>query len=96
MCYFEWDISKAIFDYVKFNFSYIFIEFKERSSAEEAVRQRNNHKLDKNHTFLCNIFTDFEKYNNVPEEFTAPEPQPYKVRINIIIYFQSYSFCSLL
>ncbi|KAK8406995.1 hypothetical protein O3P69_007502 [Scylla paramamosain] len=58
---------------------YIFLEFKDRAAAEEAVRQRNNYKLDKQHTFLCNLFTDFEKYDNIPEEFVAPVPEPYKI-----------------
>lgn len=58
---------------------YIFLEFKDRAAAEEAVRQRNNYKLDKQHTFLCNVFTDFDKYEGIPEEFVAPTPQPYKV-----------------
>ncbi|KAK8373118.1 hypothetical protein O3P69_012462 [Scylla paramamosain] len=57
---------------------YIFVEFKDRAAAEEAVRQRNNYKLDKQHTFLCNLFTDFEKYDNIPEEFVTPVPEPYK------------------
>ncbi|XP_063853306.1 T-complex protein 1 subunit alpha-like isoform X1 [Scylla paramamosain] len=58
---------------------YICLEFKDRAAAEEAVRQRNNYKLDKQHTFLCNLFTDFEKYDNIHEEFVAPVPEPYKI-----------------
>ncbi|KAK8400631.1 hypothetical protein O3P69_002441 [Scylla paramamosain] len=63
---------------------YIFLEFKDRAAAEEAVRQRNNYKLDKQHTFLCNLFTDFEKYDNIPEEFVAPVPEPYKAKQQLL------------
>lgn len=65
---------------------YIFLEFKDRQSAEEAVRQRNNYKLDKQHTFHCNMFTDFEKYDNIPEEFVPPPAQPYKDLGNLHYY----------
>lgn len=64
---------------INFYLRYIFLEFKDRSSADEAVRQRNNYKLDKQHTFQCNLFTDFDKYDNIPEEFVPPPAQPYKV-----------------
>ncbi|XP_063595506.1 eukaryotic translation initiation factor 3 subunit B-like isoform X1 [Penaeus indicus] len=65
---------------------YIFLEFKDRSSADEAVRQRNNYKLDKQHTFQCNLFTDFDKYDNIPEEFVPPPAQPYKDLGNMHYY----------
>ncbi|KAK8730659.1 hypothetical protein OTU49_007860, partial [Cherax quadricarinatus] len=65
---------------------YIFLEFKDRAAADEAVRQRNNYKLDKQHTFLCNLFTDFDKYEDIPEEFVAPVPQPYKDMGNMSYY----------
>ncbi|KAK7081817.1 translation initiation factor eIF-3b like protein [Halocaridina rubra] len=65
---------------------YIFLEFKDRASAEEAVKQRNNHKLDKQHMFLCNLFTDFDKYENITEDFVPPAPQPYKDHGNLHYY----------
>merc|ERR1711962_1728074 len=65
---------------------YIFLEFSNRSNAEEACRQRNNYKLDKMHTFTCSLFTDFEKYADIPEEFVAPVAQPYKDLGNMHYY----------
>jgi len=38
----------------------------------------HNHKLDKQHTFLVNLLTDMNKYENLPEEWEAPKPTPYK------------------
>lgn len=41
--------------------SYIFIEYEKHESALEAVTQANNYKLDKQHTFLINLFSDYKK-----------------------------------
>lgn len=41
---------------------YAFMEYKHASEAEDAVKKLNNHRLDKNHTFAVNLFTDFQKY----------------------------------
>ena len=74
------DCEKCVIFLYYYIFRYIFLEFKDRASAEEAVKQRDNYKLDKQHTFECNIFTDFDKYEDITDEFVAPTPQPYKVR----------------
>ncbi|XP_073997164.1 eukaryotic translation initiation factor 3 subunit b [Rhodnius prolixus] len=57
---------------------YIFIEYSRPQSAIDAVNATNNYKLDKNHTFLVNLFTDFKKYEEIPDEWLPPDPQPYK------------------
>lgn len=49
--------SKLLF----FSISYIFIEYEKHESALEAVTQANNYKLDKQHTFLINLFSDYKK-----------------------------------
>ncbi|KAF2359212.1 Eukaryotic translation initiation factor 3 subunit B [Trinorchestia longiramus] len=65
---------------------FVFLEMKDRASAEEAVRQRNNYKLDKSHTLSCNLLTDVDKYTNVPENFETPAPQPYQDMGNVHYY----------
>lgn len=40
---------------------YCFLEYKNSENAEEAVKAMNNHRLDRNHTFAVNLFTDFQK-----------------------------------
>lgn len=57
---------------------YIFLEYSSPVSAVEAVKMTNNYKLDKQHTFLVNLFSDFSKYENIPEKWEEPQPQPYK------------------
>ncbi len=57
---------------------YCFLEYKNSTNAEEAVKMFNGHRLDRNHTFLVNMFTDFQKYSNIPDEWEPPTPQPYE------------------
>lgn len=57
---------------------YIFIEYSSPVHALEAVKMTNNYKLDKQHTFLVNLFTDFSKYESIPDKWEPPEPQPYE------------------
>jgi len=56
---------------------YIFLEFATPENAESAVAMMNNYKLDKQHTFLVNLFSDFEKFENISEEWEEPSPQEY-------------------
>ncbi len=37
------------------------------------MKQLNNHKLDKQHTLLVNLFTDFEKFESLSKEFEEPK-----------------------
>ena len=42
--------------------SYIFLEYAAPTQALEAVKNADGYKLDKQHTFRVNLFTDFDKY----------------------------------
>lgn len=55
---------------------YIFLEFANSTSAEQAVLSMNNYKLDRSHTFLVNLFSDFEKFENISEDWEEPVPRP--------------------
>lgn len=63
-----------------FTKGYCFLEYKNPLNAEEAVKAYGNHRLDKNHTFMVNLFTDFQKYENIPAVWEAPTPQPYEAQ----------------
>ncbi|KAL1494447.1 hypothetical protein ABEB36_010045 [Hypothenemus hampei] len=56
---------------------YIFLEYSDPSHALEAVNLTNNFKLDKHHTFQVNLFTDFAKFDDIPEKWEPPQPRPY-------------------
>jgi len=56
---------------------YCFLEFPSHGDAVEAVKTTQNYKLDKSHTFLVNLFSDFEKYENIPEEWEPPVEEPF-------------------
>nr|CAG4640661.1 EOG090X01UY [Eulimnadia texana] len=57
---------------------YLFLEYSNPAEAAEAVKNTNGYKMDKNHTFTVNLFTDFAKYENTPDKWEVPEPQPFK------------------
>ena len=56
---------------------YIFLEFSKHADAIEAIKNTNNYKLDKNHTFSVNLFSDFEKFENIADEWEPPKEEPY-------------------
>uniref|UniRef100_A0A3B4GC99 Eukaryotic translation initiation factor 3 subunit B n=1 Tax=Pundamilia nyererei TaxID=303518 RepID=A0A3B4GC99_9CICH len=57
---------------------YIFLEYASPTQALEAVKNADGYKLDKQHTFRVNLFTDFDKYMNISDEWEAPAKQPFK------------------
>lgn len=65
---------------------YCFLEYKNAENAEEAVKTLNNHRLDRKFTFSVNLFTDFQKYEHTPENWTPPTPQPYKVQNDLYTF----------
>ncbi|XP_018573654.1 eukaryotic translation initiation factor 3 subunit B [Anoplophora glabripennis] len=65
---------------------YIFIEYSSPVHASQAVALSNNFKLDKQHTFLVNLFTDFAKYEQIPNKWDPPEPQPYQGQADLHYY----------
>merc|ERR1719369_59377 len=62
---------------------YIFLEFNNHQNAVEAVKVTNNYKLDKTHTFAVNLFSDLEKYENIPTEWEPPQVKEYKDQGNL-------------
>jgi len=72
---------------------YVFIEYQSASGAAEAVKGANGYKLDKNHTFAVNLFTDFDRFANVPDEWVPPAKQPYKDYGNLKSWLENpYSY----
>lgn len=65
---------------------YIFLEFSNPDHAAEAVAAADNLKIDKQHTFQVNIFTDFAKYEQIPEKWDSPQPRPYEGQADLHHY----------
>ena len=57
---------------------YIFLEYNNHLNALTAVKSTNNYKIDKSHTFKVNLFTDFKKFEDIPENWEPPKAQPFK------------------
>merc|ERR1711962_1027998 len=51
--------------------------------ALEAVKQTNNYKLDKMHTFNVNLFSDFDKYESIPDQWEPLQSGEYKDQGNL-------------
>ncbi|KAF7265760.1 hypothetical protein GWI33_020840 [Rhynchophorus ferrugineus] len=65
---------------------YIFLEFSNPFHAAEAVAMADNLKIDKQHTFQVNLFTDFAKYEQIPEKWDPPQPRPYEGQADLHHY----------
>lgn len=59
-------------------FRYIFLEYSAPSHAHEAVKNADGYKLDKQHTFRVNLFTDFDKYVPLLLPYTYQTEQVFK------------------
>uniref|UniRef100_A0A670K1Q9 Eukaryotic translation initiation factor 3 subunit B n=1 Tax=Podarcis muralis TaxID=64176 RepID=A0A670K1Q9_PODMU len=57
---------------------YIFLEYMSPTHASDAIKNADGYKLDKQHTFRVNLFTDFDKYMTISDEWEIPEKQPFK------------------
>lgn len=51
--------------------------------AQDAQKQTNDYRLDKNHTFSVCMYDDFEKYGRVPESYSESEERPYVARVGL-------------
>lgn len=65
---------------------FIFLEYSLPVHAQESVKATNNYKLDKQHTFLVNLFTDFSKYDKIPDNWKPPESQKYEGQSDLYSY----------
>ena len=72
---------------------FIFLEFTNHANAMEAVKSTNNYKLDKQHTFIVNMFSDFDKYLDIAEDWEPPQAQPYKDQGNLRAWLQETDAC---
>ncbi|KAL4239629.1 translation initiation factor eIF-3b like protein [Mactra antiquata] len=67
---------------------YLFIEYSNPQSAVDAVKSTNGYKLDKSHTFAVNLFSDYDKFENVKDDWEPPQPKPYKDLGNLRYWLQ--------
>jgi len=72
---------------------YIFLEFTNHANAMEAVKSTNNYKLDKQHTFVVNMFSEFDKYLDISDDWEPPQAQPYKDQGNLRAWLQESDAC---
>ncbi|CAG0895495.1 unnamed protein product [Cyprideis torosa] len=57
---------------------YCFFEYENLEAATATAAATNNHRLDKNHVLQVNLYSEYEKFMSIPQDWTPPEPAPYK------------------
>eukprot|EP01062_Namystynia_karyoxenos_P062322 TRINITY_DN55214_c0_g1_i1.p1 TRINITY_DN55214_c0_g1~~TRINITY_DN55214_c0_g1_i1.p1 ORF type:complete len:743 (+),score=357.81 TRINITY_DN55214_c0_g1_i1:87-2315(+) len=55
---------------------YCLVEFETPEQAKQAVAALHNHRLDKTHTFKCNVFSERERLEQLPSEYVEPKTAP--------------------
>jgi hypothetical protein len=75
-------------------YRYAFIEFESPEVARLACEKTQGHKLDKQHIFAVNLYSDFEKLMAVPDEYVPPQVKDHEegVRFNIQLSFYNVHF----
>jgi translation initiation factor 3 subunit B len=68
-----------------FSISVAFVEFSNPKEAAEAAEKLDNYKLDKQHTFRTNLYSDMQKFLNVPDQYEPPVRGEYKPKVIFII-----------
>jgi hypothetical protein len=48
-------------NFIVLSISYGFFEFENEQMAQEAVKQTDGYRLDKNHTFSVSLMSDFDR-----------------------------------
>jgi len=79
-------------------FGFAFIEFANESSADSAVKQVNDYKLDKNYTLKVNSFEEFSKMDKLSDEFVPVETVNYQAPMDLYTWlldpnFRDQFFC---
>ena len=54
--------------------------------AQLARKIGNGFNFDKSHKLVVNIFDDFERYMEVPDDWTAAETKPYTPVVSLLPY----------
>eukprot|EP00891_Asterochloris_glomerata_P006248 jgi/Astpho2/6248/Aster-03652 len=62
---------------------FAFVEYLQPEEAHAARDMLQGYKLDKSHTFVVNMFDEFEQFAKVPDQYEEPEEKPYRPMENL-------------
>jgi translation initiation factor 3 subunit B len=66
-----------------------FVEYETETDAKKALEVLQDYKFDKNHVLKVTLYERASSLANVTEEeFTMPEPEPYKERANTMAWLE--------
>ena len=60
--------------------NFCFIKFSKKEEAIKAMEVTQNFQMDKKHTFKISLYSDFDTYGNMSEEYKEPTPEPFRPR----------------
>ncbi len=62
---------------------FAFVEFASPDNAERAIDVFQGYQMDKNHKFDVMTYASAQQLKDVPDEYEAPEPEPYKPPLDL-------------
>jgi len=77
----ELDIPKD--EQTKMTLGFAFVEFSTPQEAKEAIQRTNGYKLDKSHVFTVHLYTEFQRFRSVTDEYQSPSVKEFKEPENL-------------
>lgn len=68
------------------------MDFATEALAKSAILKAQGYHLDKQHTFKVNLFSDFELFGQVPEEYQEKPIKPFIERVCTAFACDAYYF----
>jgi len=65
------------------SYGFAFVEYLDEANARAAVTKLNNLAITKKQVLRANLWDDFERYEQLKEEYEPPQPKPFQERGNI-------------
>lgn len=76
----EQDIQIPFNEEAGLTHGFCFVKFHSKEEAEQAVKVTQGLAIDKNHSFVVNLYSDLEKFGNMPDEYKPPVPPEFRPR----------------
>ena len=84
------DLYMPFNDETQTTYGFCFIKFGSKEEAEKAVQITNGFDLSKANKFKVTLYSDLQKYENYPEEFTDKDLPPFKPRPDVISWLTDH------
>ena len=76
----ESDIFMPFNDETSTTYGFCFVKFNNVEEAQQAIKVTQGFAIDKKHSFKVSMYSDLDKYANIPDEYEQPKPPLYNPR----------------